>query len=211
MTSFARAERAALADLLDTVGPAAPTLCTGWDAYDLAAHLVMRERRPDAAAGIVLSPLGGWSEKVRLGLKDKHPFAELVGLVRSGPPRLSLWSLPGFDEATNTGEYFIHHEDVRRAQATWAPRELPDGLETALWTKLRSTAGMAVRKAPSGIVLETPDGRTISARPGSRSVTVRGRPSELTLFCAGRQGAAVVEASGDPELVEALTSAQFGF
>ena len=47
--SFARDERIALCDLLDETGPEAPTLCEGWRTLDLAAHLVLREHRPDAA------------------------------------------------------------------------------------------------------------------------------------------------------------------
>ena len=37
----------ALCDLFEEVGPDAPTLCGDWTTRDLAAHLVMRERRPD--------------------------------------------------------------------------------------------------------------------------------------------------------------------
>nr|BFE88977.1 hypothetical protein GCM10020093_115780 [Planobispora longispora] len=54
--TYARAERAALSDLFARLGPDAPTLCEGWTTFDLAAHLVLRERRLDAAPGIALSP-----------------------------------------------------------------------------------------------------------------------------------------------------------
>ena len=50
--SYSREERLALCALLDETGPDAPTLCEGWTTGDLAAHLVLRERRPDAAAGV---------------------------------------------------------------------------------------------------------------------------------------------------------------
>ena len=50
--SYSREERRALCALLDETGPDAPTLCEGWTTGDLAAHLVLRERRPDAAAGV---------------------------------------------------------------------------------------------------------------------------------------------------------------
>ena len=46
MTRYAFAERLALADLMAEVGPDAPTLCGGWTTRDLAAHLLLRERRP---------------------------------------------------------------------------------------------------------------------------------------------------------------------
>ena len=47
-------ERAALCDTLEKYGPDAPTLCAGWLTLDLAAHLVAREARSDAAIGLVL-------------------------------------------------------------------------------------------------------------------------------------------------------------
>lgn len=59
MTAFARSERLALCETLRAVGPDAPTLCEGWLTRDLAAHLVLRESRPDAAPGIVVSALAG--------------------------------------------------------------------------------------------------------------------------------------------------------
>ena len=43
----------------DETGPDGPTLCEGWQTRDLAAHLVLRERRPDAAAGVMGGPLAG--------------------------------------------------------------------------------------------------------------------------------------------------------
>jgi uncharacterized protein (TIGR03085 family) len=73
---YANEERKALADALQAAGPDAPTLCEGWQTRDLAAHLVLRERRPDAAAGILLKPLNGYNKKVqeRLAAGD---YAEL--------------------------------------------------------------------------------------------------------------------------------------
>ena len=49
-------ERAALCDTLEKYGPDAPTLCAGWLTLDLAAHLVAREARSDAAIGLVFPP-----------------------------------------------------------------------------------------------------------------------------------------------------------
>ena len=48
-----RAERAAMCDTFEAVGPDAPTLCDGWLTADLAAHLIVREHRPDAMPGIL--------------------------------------------------------------------------------------------------------------------------------------------------------------
>lgn len=113
--TYARDERAALCDLLDQLGPDAATLCEGWRTADLAAHLVLREHRPDAAVGILGGPLARHTEKVQRALRVKLPYEALVQTVRSGPPRLSLFAIPGMDERANFAEYFVHYEDVRRA------------------------------------------------------------------------------------------------
>ncbi len=130
MSRFARSERQELADLLLAVGPAAPTLDEGWTTRDLAAHLVVRERRPDAAAGILLPPLRGHGERVRTGLAA-HPYERLVELVRR-PPWWSPVSNPLVHEPANLLEFFIHHEDVRRASPDWHPRALATDLQAAL-------------------------------------------------------------------------------
>ncbi|PZA20241.1 maleylpyruvate isomerase N-terminal domain-containing protein, partial [Modestobacter versicolor] len=49
-----RSERAALADLLEQLGPDQPTCCEGWTTQDMATHLVLRDRRPDAMPGLAL-------------------------------------------------------------------------------------------------------------------------------------------------------------
>ena len=63
--NFAQDERSELCDLLVDLGPDEPTLCEGWTTADLAAHLVVRERRPDSGPGIVWPPLAGYTDSVR--------------------------------------------------------------------------------------------------------------------------------------------------
>ena len=87
MTNHARAERHALCDLFIEVGPDAPTLCAGWTTRDLAAHLIVRETRPDAAAGILVPRLATYGDKVRRKVMDRD-WRSIVDTVRSGPPRL---------------------------------------------------------------------------------------------------------------------------
>uniref|UniRef100_UPI0007E526AE TIGR03085 family metal-binding protein n=1 Tax=Streptomyces albus TaxID=1888 RepID=UPI0007E526AE len=116
MSTHAKRERLLLADLLETHGPEAPTLCEGWRTRDLAAHVVVRERRGDAAGGLVIKPLAARLERVQSEFAAK-PYDELVQLIRTGPPRLSPFALKQVDEAANTVEFFIHAEDVRRAGA----------------------------------------------------------------------------------------------
>lgn len=211
--TYARDERAALCDLLDRLGPGQPTLCEGWDTYDLAAHLVLRERRPDAMPGIALRALAGRTAAVQERLKAKHPYPELVGLVRKPGGVYGL--LPFLDSAVNTLEYFVHHEDVRRAQPGWEPRELPPGLEDLIWKRLSAMAKMMLRRSPVGVVLHRRGGtgaRSVllgGAQQGPK-VEVSGPASELLLFCFGRQAHAKTDLTGDPEAAERLKSARLG-
>src|SRR6476619_1251485 len=111
MTRCARSERAALCETFEQVGPDAPTLCDPWLTRDLAAHLVLRERRPDAAFGIWLEPVKEHNQRVQDDYAGM-PWGRLVDLVRTGPPRWWFTSVPLLDERTNLPEFYIHHEDV---------------------------------------------------------------------------------------------------
>ena len=138
--TYSRDERSALCALLDDTGPDAPTLCEGWTTLDLAAHLVLREHRPDAGMGMLGGPLAGYTAHVQSRIAGRVPYARLVQTIRQGPPRFSLFALPGVDERANLAEYFVHHEDVRRAAPDWQPRKLPPELTEQLWQRLRLRA-----------------------------------------------------------------------
>ncbi|MGK5729691.1 TIGR03085 family metal-binding protein [Streptomyces sp. URMC 124] len=209
MSTHAQRERLFLADLLESAGPNAPTLCAGWRARDLAAHVVVRERRADAAAGIVLKPLAARLERVQAEFAAK-PYEELIQLIRTGPPRLSPYALKQIDEAANTVEFYVHAEDVRRAQPDWAPREVDPVFADALWARLERVARMLGRRSPVGLVLRRPDGRTAVAQRGTPVVTVTGEPGELTLFAFGRQTAARVELEGEKDAVAEAEAAKLG-
>jgi uncharacterized protein (TIGR03085 family) len=200
-------ERLALAALLDQTGPDAPTLCAGWQTRDLAAHVVLRERRPDAGAGMMGGPLAGYTARLQRQYLDKYGYPRLIELLRSGPPRLSPFAIPGFDEMANTVEYFVHHEDVRRAAQGWAERELPAGLPDVLWKRLKASR-LFLRSAPAGIVFARADASVppIIANNAAPSVTVSGTPAELTLWSMGRAAAAAVELDGPAEAVARLTA-----
>ena len=201
--SLAQQERRTLCDLFVQYGPDAPTLCEGWVAADLAAHLVVRERRPDSGPGLVWPPLAAYTEKVRLAARDRMSWEQLVSTVRSGPPLL----LRPFDEPMNTVEFFIHVEDLRRAQDGWEPRAIPPALMDALWARV-GPGGMA-KKVPATIVLAAP-GRETKQGGAGPLVTVTGDPGELTMFGAGRQQAARVEVTGDAALTAQLLAASLG-
>ncbi|MBA8795202.1 uncharacterized protein (TIGR03085 family) [Friedmanniella endophytica] len=216
--SFAKSERTQLADLFDAVGPDAPTLCEGWDAADLAAHLWMREHDPVGAAGLVAKPLAGLTERRMVETRARWPWPELVDRIRRGPGPFSLFALPGVDEPANAIEFFVHHEDVRRAgDPPLPPRGLDRPTEDWLWKRLHLMGRAFFRRSPVGVTLERAAGdgtsgepETIRAQGGSRIVTVVGRPSEITLFAFGRTGAADVTLVGEPDAVDALTSGPLG-
>jgi uncharacterized protein (TIGR03085 family) len=208
----AREERTALCDLLSELGPDQPTLCAGWRTADLAAHLVLREHRPDAGAGVMGGPLAGYTSRVQNRLLAKTPFPRLVELIRIGPPRLSMFALPGMDERANLVEYFVHHEDIRRAQPDWEPREIGPGVADELWRRLR-LARLLLRRAPVGLELVRADTRAggdgsgrvrITVRARTPVVTVAGTPAELTLWTMGRTGAARVRMDGSDADIAAL-------
>ncbi len=217
MTTYAQDERQALCALLDHLGPGEPTLCEGWRTGDLAAHLVLRDRRPDAALGMAGGPLAGRTQRLQDQLSQRTPFPRLVEMIRTGPPRLSLSGLPGVDERANAVEFFVHHEDARRGQPQWEPRDLPAGLSDLLWDRLRLARQM-LRRMPVGVELARavePGG----GQPGSPSlrltvrartpmVTVAGTPGELTLWVFGRTGAAQVRFDGSDADISTLAAAR---
>ena len=210
MNTAAHDERLRFSDTLLDVGPEAATLCEGWTARDLAAHVVVRERRPDGAAGVLIRPLAGYTDKVQSQIAATE-WTQLVDTVRDGPPRWSPMRFDPVDRAANTIEFFVHHEDLRRVSEPWEPRELPGELADDLHVALGRAVKLIARKAPAGLVLEPTDGRgTIVARKGEPSVTVRGAIGELVMFMYGRQDHARVDLDGDPAAVEAMRHASFG-
>jgi uncharacterized protein (TIGR03085 family) len=207
---LAQLERSRLCDLMLEVGPDHPTLCEGWTAADMAAHLVIRERKPLAAPGIVAGGrLGAYTEKVQRATRDGAPFGELVEKVRSGPPAL----LRPLDGAINLSEYFIHHEDVRRGDGNTGPRspeEIGD-IEAALWAMQGKRTKFLTRGLDDvDLTLALPDGESKSIGGGSRPVTITGRPGELTLFLSGRREAADVELHGETEAVDEVRTGKLG-
>lgn len=209
MTDFAREQRAALVEALRAAGPEAPTLCAGWTARDLAAHVVTRERRADAAAGILLKALAPRLARVQAEFAAL-PWDELLALVVAGPPRRSVFALPGVQELANLVEFFVHCEDVRRAQPGWEPRTVAPELSEALWKRLSPASKLARRRCPAPLVLRRPDGQALVVRKGGPAVTVVGEPGELVLFLSGRQEHTIVQTEGPLEAVAAVRAAKFG-
>ena len=206
--SAAQRERRALVDTFREVGPHAATLCEGWNTTDLAAHLVVRERRLDATAGIALPFLAGYTARVQDNVARSTSWDALVDLVASGPPLYSPFKL--LDPVANLGEMFIHHEDVRRAVDGWQPRVLDASTAGQLRRQLGLMSRIMLSKLPAQVVLQTPTGERIARVGRGEAVTITGEPQELLLFVAGRD-AVRLEFDGDPQSVAAVKAAPRGF
>jgi uncharacterized protein (TIGR03085 family) len=199
-------ERAQLCLRFDELGPDAPTLCEGWTTFDLAAHLVVRERNPLAAPGILVPGLAALAER-GMAHEKRRGYAAVVDRVRNGPP-LGPFAVPGLREQLNLVEYAVHHEDVRRANGL-APRSDVEDLQGALWALVRRLARFAIRGVPTGVGIELarPDGTVAKVRSGDRVARVTGEPLEVLLWAYGRGDHAEVELTG---AADQLAGARFG-
>ncbi|MBI9114941.1 TIGR03085 family metal-binding protein [Sanguibacter suaedae] len=195
-------ERAELVRALTEAGPGAPTLCEGWRTEHLAAHVLLRDRRPWSATPGGIDALAARS-------RTPEGFAALVADVAEAPP---LWA-PGrwAGELVNVLELRVHTDDVLLAgpDPTSGRRELSDAHRDALWRQLRLGARLLYARAPVGVVLVVPDGpraavRKPPARGGHGTVVVRGQVEELVLHAFGRGASARVVVEGYDEDVAAL-------
>lgn len=206
--NLARAERAALVATMRDTGPDAPTLCVGWNNRDLAIHLILRERRLDATAGIFIGALAGHTAAVSESYADR-PWDELLVLLAEGPP----WYSPfrAGDRFLNLAEMFVHHEDVLRGGADpngpFLPRTVSPEMQRALETPLRTVGRRIMSSSPVRATMATPDGRVLMTAGRGEAVTVTGTVGELLLFAFGR-APVDVEFSGSPIAVASLRSAK---
>ena len=208
-------ERHELADLFDQVGPDAPTLCGDWTTLDLATHLVVRERDLLAGPGILFErALGGrlavLTDRAMDRVRSRRTFDEIVEQVRTGPP-LGPFRIRPLARTANLIEFFVHHEDVRRAGGATRRTDRPD-LDRALWATLTRAAPLLVRIAAlRDVQLVLDPGGERPRRVGrGPAVTIAGPPSELVLELYGRRTVAEVHLDGPADAVAAVRSADFG-
>jgi uncharacterized protein (TIGR03085 family) len=200
-----RAERQELCDTLTELGPDAPTLCEGWTTADLAAHLMVREREPLAAAGIALSGPFARLNRRRMDATRAGGYQRIIDWLRAGPH--GLWRLRPMI-SVNVMEYFVHLEDARRANGL-EPRQLDPELDAALWRMLGLGARRVLRPMRGfGVRGQTPDGLRAVLRKGFPGVTITGPPGEILLYVMGRKEAARVKLSGSDLAVTALENAR---
>lgn len=207
--SLARRERRELCNLALTLGEDAPTLCGDWDAKDLVVHLLVRESSPLGAAGIAVPALARLTDREmeRVGRRD---FAVLVERLRR--PGLTPYALPPVERLFNTLEYFVHHEDLRRAQPGWEPRTLTGEDETRIWRAITVAGKGLVR--PAGVpvtICRSDTGDTSSLRGGADPVVVTGLPSELAFGLFGRDQVRGLEFAGPADRIARLRRADLGF
>ena len=208
---FDAQERRALCDLFDGLGADAPTLLGGWSAHDLAAHLVLREHDLVAAPCLVLpGPFQQFAEGRRMRLAKRGDFGWLVERIRSGPPP-GFFRIPWVRSFPNLNEFFVHHEDVRRANGL-GPRALAPGLEGALWRNIqRGSRYLCRRLRQIGLEVQwAGTDKRMPVRRGEPSARLSGPPGELLLYMFGRQVAAAVELEGPAEAVSLVQSTRFG-
>lgn len=202
-----RAERSALCDTLERLGPDAPTLCEGWTTFDLATHLVVRERDPRAAPGILFGSgrLGRYTERL-MSHQEEKGYGAVLARLREGPPRIRATAFAG----TELIENWVHHEDVRRANGE-EPRPPHPGVSAVMAHTVKRLGRVHTRRLrPYGVELALSDGTRLVLRRGTRRVIVHGPVEECVLYLNGRRAAARVTLEGDEEAVEAIRRARLG-
>ena len=207
---FDDVERARLSDLFDELGPQAPTLIEPWTTRDLAAHLILRERDYLAGPALVLPGAVGRFAQRRQSALALRDFSWLSARFRSGPP-------PGFFRVgwvrriPSLNEFFVHHEDVRRANGR-GPRANGQAMDEALWHNVVHASRLLARRLHgAGLELQwAGTAQTVRARRGEPTARIAGPPGELLLYLFGRQNAAQVEVSGTDGAIEAVRRARFG-
>jgi uncharacterized protein (TIGR03085 family) len=196
---LARRERDALCETALQVGAAAPTLCDGWDARDLLAHLVVREHTLLGAAGIPVPLLARFTER-DMARAARTPYPALVERVRE--VGWTPYRIPLVDKLANTLEYLVHHEDLLRARPTWEPRTFDAADLDLVWSQLKLPATMALRGLGVPLQLKRSDtGEVITVRQGPDPVVVSGPVVELVELAFGRKQLREVEYDGPPATV----------
>ncbi|MCW2756749.1 MAG: hypothetical protein JWO46_495 [Nocardioidaceae bacterium] len=207
MPSFAAVERDRLADTALAAGATAPTLCGDWTVLDLMAHLVVREGDPLGAPGILVPALEFLTDRA-MKRATRDGLATLVERFRT-PGMFSPFRIAAVDKQANTLEFFVHHEDIRRAGAAWEPRELTEREQNTLWRAVATPGKGLVR--PAGVPVELRWGEhTRTLRGGAEPVVVTGEPAELVLFLFGRAQHRDLVFEGPDDSVAQLKDAKLG-
>ena len=192
-----RQERSSSVDTLRMLGPDADTLCQGWQARHIAAHLAMQDQ--SAGLPVLLSaPIA--LPFLRFGVRAPSKFAqkfegqleklakrdwiEVLNDLGAGPPRSVAMPVLA---PMRLHENWIHHEDLRRSAGA-ASRPSSPAVDNALWKALK-WYGPYQRKVLSGIdlLLRSPSGDLLRlGDPDGEEVEAAGPAGELALLISGR-------------------------
>jgi uncharacterized protein (TIGR03085 family) len=130
-------------------------------------------------------------------------YEHVVDMVAAGPPL----PMRMIDEQLNLMEYFVHVEDIRRAQGS-APRSLPGALERALFARLRMMLRLSLVRV-RGIQVDVVAAHGERASFGSGPVAqLRGSVGELALWVFDRKSVADVDLTGSPDAAARLDRAR---
>ena len=143
-------------------------------------------------------------------MAQSKDFTWFVAQIRSGPPR-GLFRIGWVRALANLNEFFVHHEDVRRANRQ-GPRSLAPAMDAALWRNVRRGSRYLSRRLHDcGLEIEWAEtDERVRIRSGELTARLSGSPGELLLYIFGRQAVAQVEVSGPPEAVAAVRRTHFG-
>ncbi len=197
-SSLRDAARDAFCDVLLQVGPTAPTLCEGWDAHRLAAHVWSLSYDPLAWAGMIVHPLNAFTERRLTRIVERWPYVELVARLR----RMEGFTCMPWDgrqgHRHGLGEYVIHTEDLRRANDLPSVDPAPE-LAEALWLRLQVASRQLYGGRRRGLVLAgtNPPRESYVACRGQGSV-VTGPVLELLMWVYGRRDSAKVTITPAP-------------
>ena len=205
--TLARRERQALCDTALALDAAAPTLCGDWDVTMLLAHLIVRERKPLKASGIMVPRLAPITERA-MAKEAARGVPAMVATLRKAPA--TWYSLPGVEKYTQTLEYFVHHEDLRRGRPGWEPRELPAPDVDELWSLVSRSGAYLGRnlEVPTRIARsDEPDASARFSKGDGDPVVVTGPVVELIMWAFGRTALRDVTIDGPPESMAMLDAA----
>ena len=205
---FVAASRAAFVAALYAAGPNEPTLVDQWQTQHLAASVYLRENPHQVTArvsGPSTAAMNTAIEKLAEESSSRKAFYSLVRKIGDGAEPAPSGKRPSlFKRVRNSMkqrrhdadslllEFFVHTEDIRRAQSRWAPRKLSDTYAGALFEQLREQARKYYGNAKTGYVLVRTNGERIVAKRGTTLTYVTGPAGELVLHALGRPDHALV-------------------
>lgn len=185
------AEYQRLCDTLDSVPADAPTLCGDWTSHDLAIHLWVLKRDPLAWPGIGIRRFGALTDARMARVRERWAYADLVARLRAAGPAIAAMATDALEGHRHAlGEYFVHTEDVRRANGLPGTAHSPE-LQDALWRRARLAARF-LHRSGAGLALQRPGADAVRIVPGAGRLVI-GEPSELLLWVHGREPVADVE------------------